>query len=252
MKRISFKQKKFKSTETPFKLFEIYKEYKAKGDHSTFIKRLSLGDFDEILTLEENLFPNPKVNELCKIFKASPNDDYDNAIKLYESIDIEYLEEVSDPRLWSYLCLVVYKQYIIDRYDLLKKNPGVIEKRLFYLNSSANKNATNAISRLWWAVHLTKVDDHPSDIYYYTKIIFSNTDILFNIIERKHISKNRSLVNSFLDFFITNKPKNKGDVSTILAKHIYNHIKSYDLNLWDKSDVDLLILELYKLSQEDN
>lgn len=250
MERISFKLKKFISTEVPFKLFEIYKEYRDKNDHVTFIKNLSLGRYDEMLTEEENLIQMPNVTELCKLYKASPNDDLDNAIKLYESLSIEYLEEVSDPRLWSYLCLVVYKQYIIERYDLLKKNPGVIEKRLFYLNSSANKNATNAISRLWWAVHLTKKDDHPTDKYFYTRVIFSNTDILFNIIERKHISKNRGLVNSFLDFFVSNKPKNQGDVSTILAKHIYNHIKNYDLNLWNKSDVDLLIKELYKLSMD--
>ena len=62
--------------------------------------------------------------------------------------------QASDPFLWSALCHISFKEYVLKRW---KKDDGTVRlnQRFFATESRDSLLYYNAISRLWWSGYLT-------------------------------------------------------------------------------------------------
>lgn len=250
MTRIPFEVKKYNSENTPsYKIHKALMEHSSKNNAKDFIQSLRMQEFDDVLRDDKFIIAPPEKIELPMFLNCDNADkDVEKAIALHEGLKIQRLEEACDPRLWSYLSLVVYRDYISERWGLDKKKPSVTETRMFYLNSSTNRNAKHALARLWWSVEMTK-DLDENDPYAYTRQLLGkgNSQIMFDLIERRYIFRNRDIIKSYLDFFKNHEPKEVTETSGKLVKFLYNHIRNFDLRFWSPEEIDNLLLEFYTI-----
>ena len=165
--------------------------------------------------------------------------DIDLAITLYENLELEPLT-ANDGRLWTYLSLGMYRDYIYNRYDCLHNNRvETILGYFFFKGSAANALASNPISKLWWGIHKT-IDKDLDDPYRYSRILFSKSQVFFDVIERAAIISNRDLTRSFLEI-IEKNPKNPTGVSENLSPMILNHLGNHSIDILNKSELDELL-----------
>lgn len=148
--------------------------------------------------------------------------DIENAIALhgyYSGLDET---QASDPRLWTYLSHVQFREYSLARWgyggifkDLNQEDKSkAINYFLehWFVGSNDRDLRRHAIARLWWAAHLTHApweaeneyfsDIEKDDPYFYTRILFSTQDIYQQVLERAMGRSNRILI-SVLDYLAT-------------------------------------------------
>jgi hypothetical protein len=115
--------------------------------------------------------------------------DYNNAILLYESMKNLTPYQATNSYLWTYLSHDRYYDYMHNRWQISKdddptKNNGKIKER-YFCQPTRRGLLRNGISRLWWIVYLTYRNDS-NNHYEYTKIIFSDEDLLIGLVERDY------------------------------------------------------------------
>lgn len=110
-----------------------------------------------------------KFTPYCPDVKDKSESDITNAIKLYEAFKITPLQ-ATNKYMWAYTCHVDpnCRKYVQYRWPDSK-----IEQRYFVPSGGDGLYYFNALSRLWWCVHLT-YDEHSADHYELTKILFDN------------------------------------------------------------------------------
>ncbi|WP_458449872.1 DUF6339 family protein [Fibrobacter sp.] len=140
----------------------------------------------EKFEIEENgrdVYPLQNVRKDDVKLDASKSD-FDNAVLLYESFESLPPFIASEEALWAYLTHVEHFDYVKERWNFNSEfSSDLILKRFFYSSSIA---MDNAISRLWWGVHLTK-DESLEDPYKYTRVLLGNrnSDLLQNLSKSK-------------------------------------------------------------------
>ncbi len=150
--------------------------------------------------------------------------DLENAIALHEYYGSLDETQASDPRLWTYLSHVQYREYALARwgYSGVYKNLPDDEKikainyflEHWFVGSNDRDLRRHAIARLWWATHLTYApweidkdffgDLQKNDPYYYTRVLLSTQDIYQQVLERGMGRSNKVLI-CILDFLDKNK-----------------------------------------------
>ncbi|MGY3380881.1 hypothetical protein ACVWYS_002838 [Arthrobacter sp. TE12231] len=133
-------------------------------------------------------------------------DDFRDAVRLHQYLRLTRLQ-ASDPRLWTYLTHVTFRQYVQSRWpsglaqiafgitsEERAKFARQVERRWF-TDGSPRTLGRNALSRLWWATELTVSPwNDPSgrfeglrrdDPYHFTKLMFSNQRLLQELLDRK-------------------------------------------------------------------
>lgn len=156
------------------------------------------------------------IPEKVPVLEPTVEADVDNAIKLYDFLQNLDKTQASDKRLWIYLSHVTFREYTMQRWPLRvtkedltnnqearRKAVNYISERWF-LSGNARSLRRHSIARLWWASYLTvspweKDPDYfksleNSDKYVYTRTLFSNQDIVQQILERKLGWSDRLLV----------------------------------------------------------
>lgn len=146
--------------------------------------------------------------------------DVENAITLYESFGNLTEVQASDERLWTYLCHVDLREYVIMRWPL-KITPEEIESdgnakqraisyilEHWFVGGSSRGLRRNALARLWWATHLTVApwernperfaSLHSDDKYRLTRTMFATQDIFQQVLERS-IGRDDSILITVLD-----------------------------------------------------
>ena len=105
--------------------------------------------------------------------------------------------QASDPMLWSALCHITFKDYVLKRW---KKDDGTvrIDQRFFATEGRASLCYYNAVSRLWWSGYLTyDASKEKSDPYHLTKILFSAQQIQKDLFDQS-MSMNKTIVKGLL------------------------------------------------------
>lgn len=251
MNLIPFEEKKYSAGNFPTKkLYEELSKFSQNKNMELFVNKLRTQEYDEEILLDNKFIIQPEKTKKLRVFNKidDKSKDFDKAIQLHEDLKINRLEEASDPRLWSYLSLVVYRDYICERWDLKSKGMEVTKNRLFYVSTSTKTNSKHALARLWWSVEMTKGLDS-KDEYKYTKQILSpgNSQVMFDLIERRYLFRNKTIIKAYLDFFRLNNPKDLTKTSGKMVKFLYNHIKSYDIRFWKEKEVDYLLEDFYSI-----
>lgn len=125
-------------------------------------------------------------------------DDLINVRALYSSFKDKLTPlQASDPLLWTALCHLPYRQYVLDRW---KKGDGTvtIKDRFFCTKGRVNLAYYNAISRLWWSGYLTYDEEkESSNPYHLTEILFSAQQIQKDLIDQP-FCMNRVIVKGLL------------------------------------------------------
>lgn len=125
-------------------------------------------------------------------------DDLTNIKMLYS----QYKEKInplqaSDPLLWSALCHIKFKKYILERWE---KDDGTVrlDQRFFATEGRSSLLYYNAISRLWWSGYITYDEEQESsDPWYLTKVLFSAQQIQKDLFDQS-FSMNKTIVKGVL------------------------------------------------------
>lgn len=178
-------------------------------------------DLDENQCFESDIKTTDEEVELG----PTPNDDFESSIKIYEAYKDLDNTQASDKRFWNYLSHVTFKDYTLQRwtpkYSIEEASANSSIKKLatdsfidrWFATGSSRSLRRHALARLWWTAHLTvapweKNPDEFGDLitedrYVYTRLVFTNQDIVSALLERK-VGWSDKLVFASLEYFRRN------------------------------------------------
>lgn len=159
--------------------------------------------------------------------ESKNRDDLSNTKILYS----EYKDKLSplqasDPLLWSALCHITFKQYILSRW---KKDNGTVrlDQRFFATERRVSLLYYNAISRLWWSGYLTYDEDKAStNPWYLTETLFSAQQIQKDLFDQP-FSMNRTIVKGLLMALKRIQEDNGNSCTTIFRKCCDSYLNHY-------------------------
>lgn len=134
--------------------------------------------------------------------------------------------QASDPLLWSALCHITFKQYVLNRW---KKDDGTVrlDQRFFATEGRASLLYYNAVSRLWWSGYLTYDEDKAStNPWYLTETLFSAQQIQKDLFDQP-FSMNRTIVKGLLMALKRVQEENGNSCTTIFRKCCDSYLNHY-------------------------
>lgn len=141
----------------------------------------------------------PNIELICSGDDIATKNRYDliNIKMLYT----EYKDKItplqaSDPLLWSALCHIVFKDYILKRWKKADDTVS-IDKRFFATEGRSSLLYYNAISRLWWSGYLTYDEENKGNHWHLTETLFSAQQIQKDLFDQS-FSMNRTVVKGLL------------------------------------------------------
>jgi hypothetical protein len=192
--------------------------------------------------------------------KASDND-AENAILIYGYLTGLSRVQAADPRLWTTLTHTTFWSYCQGRWPSANKKDYVLEHWFYFKGRGLAALRRNAISRLWWAAHLTVApwekstdltDFKSSDRYKYTKIMLNQQQTFQDIIEREYGSNLnlRICILDSLDRFHKHV-SNKDELTKSVAVKLTLLLKSRKLDALSISELRQVMDQLVeKLAQK--
>lgn len=121
--------------------------------------------------------------------------DGENAARLHSVLSTLSRLTAADERLWAWMALARYPEYLASRWPFLKDDEEARFKHVrnrWYFGQTPR--ARSGLGRLWWGAEITGrpkehnsmfFDSMPdSDPYHYTRILFSRKDYQFDLMER--------------------------------------------------------------------
>lgn len=175
----------------------------------------------------------------------SSSSDIESAIKVYEYLPIN-ATQASDVRLWTYMTHVVFYEYVVERWPIGDGDEKRILDRWF-LSGNARSLRRNAISRLWWSVHITVApwEGDPwfasleqVDRYAYTRAFLHIEDVTSALMERK-LGWSRRILIAILEYMRTH------DELAYKRTFYRNLLKEVNLTLGYRKIMALSFDELY-------
>ena len=134
--------------------------------------------------------------------------------------------QASDPMLWSALCHITFKPYVLNRW---RKDDGTVrlDQRFFATEGRASLLYYNAISRLWWSGYLTYDEDKASsNPWYLTETLFSAQQIQKDLFDQP-FSMNRTIVKGLLMALKRIQEENGNSCTTIFRKCCDSYLNHY-------------------------
>lgn len=200
-------------------------------------------DYEEENTLLSRLVDLP---DQPPYLSPLSTDDTTNAIKVYEYLPINGTQ-ASDARLWVYMTHVTFKEYTASRWPIKADQKERVLDRWF-LTGSARGLRRNAISRLWWATHLTvapwETDEYFADLenedrYVYTRAFLHMEDATSALMERR-LGWSRRVLITLLEYMRTHED--------FAYKRVFyrNLLKEVNLTLGYRKIMILSFDELYR------
>lgn len=194
---------------------------------SSFIERISdrlrKGDAGLIDAISKGTFQHEASQslvvedypDLSEISLADPEGTSDlsqspNAVKLYEFLKISPFQ-ASDPRLWSYLALVTFRDYMLKKRkvkDSTRNKADYILTHYICPGSSIRNLLLHDIALLWWVPYLTVLDD-PQRKYRLSEEVFSHLDFTRHLLQGTQ-GRALSVRHAVLEFVVDNPQLFKG------------------------------------------
>lgn len=134
--------------------------------------------------------------------------------------------QASDPMLWSALCHITFRSYVLQRW---KKDDGTVRlgKRFFATEGRASLCYYNAISRLWWSGYLTYDDSGESaNPWHLTETLFSAQQIQKDLFDQP-FSMNKNIVKGLLKALKRIQEENGNNCTTIFRECCDGYINHY-------------------------
>ena len=158
--------------------------------------------------------------------------------------------QASDPLLWSALCHIIFKEYILKRWK--KADDSVsIDKRFFATEGRSSLLYYNAISRLWWSGYLTYDEEQKSsNPWHLTETLFSAQQIQKDLFDQP-FSMNKTIVKGLLSA-LKRIQEEQGNASTaIFRKCCDSYLNHYGaVSVLDALDANEIEDIAYKFMHE--
>jgi len=159
--------------------------------------------------------------------EAKNSDDLINIKTFYT----EYKDKItplqaSDPLLWSALCHITFKDYILKRWKKADDTVS-IDKRFFAYEGRGSLLYYNAISRLWWSGYLTYDEEHKnSNPWYLTETLFSAQQIQKDLFDQP-FSMNKTIVKGLLSALKRIQEEQGNACTTLFRKCCDSYLNHY-------------------------
>ena len=186
--------------------------------------------------------------------------DADNAVKVYNYLGHLTRTQAADTRLWTTLTHTTFWDYCRERWYKEKNINYVTDHWFERRGGGLGALRRNAISRLWWAAHLTlapwEFDDSlnmfkSSDRAKYTRTLLSQSQIFQDVLERSYGS-NLHVRICLLDALTRYLPEvsNKDDLSKDVSKKLNLLLKHRQIDAMQVPELHSLVTEYVKNSAE--
>ena len=165
--------------------------------------------------------------------------DFENAIILYEALESTITPAVaSSGGFWT---AMVHSNmyYMAFRWPAEEDTEKRVRARyLMNWSPSRRDRERNGMSRLWWAVYLTE-DKGLDDRYLLTRELFSNQDLLTNVLDRE--SFNRDVTHALMKFLISERENGtelgRSEIRAVM-KHLFTLDRSIVLFALDEATIE--------------
>ena len=157
-----------------------------------------LAEADAIIARRESLLELPldlgQPEPLSPGAPGTQGRDVDNAPLVYEYLGAMDPANASDRRLWSYLALATYRDYMEARWPLsdIRNWKSRAETRWLMLSATRGKLVRHGVARLWWVTYLTHDPkmEHPlsrvaEDPFAYARVVLRNEDRVNALFDRE-------------------------------------------------------------------
>lgn len=181
-------------------VIKLTDEVKFPSNKSEVIERYKNGKpfyFNEEDLIETSIIFNEE-EVLSKLDYESELRDYNSSKIIYQSLKEIPVRAAADKRLWTTLTHRELWSYVSKRWPFMEdqdKALNNIHQHWLFKFSDRTAFTRNAISRLWWAAHLTyspwekeeslKVFQDDNNPFKYTKIMTSLSQLWFDVTERE-------------------------------------------------------------------
>ena len=169
---------------------------------------------------KESTITVPYVNLVCNSSdddKIKNQDDLLNVKLLYSSYKDKITPvQAANPLLWSALCHITFKQYVLKRW---KKGDGQvsIDRRFFATEGRTSLLYNNAVSRLWWSGYITYDEEKAStNPWHLTETLLSAQQIQKDLTDQS-FSMNKTIVKGLLSA-LRIMQEDRGDACTTLFR----------------------------------
>ena len=182
---------------------------------------------DEFYKTSSITVPNIELVYNGDDIEVKNSDDLNNIKSFY----IEYKDKItplqaSDPLLWSALCHITFKDYILKRWKKADDTVS-IDKRFFATEGRSSLLYYNAISRLWWSGYLTYDEERKnSNPWHLTEILFSAQQIQKDLFDQP-FSMNRTIVKGLLSALKRIQEERGNACTTIFRKCCDSYLNHY-------------------------
>jgi len=171
----------------------------------------------------------PNVELICTgdDIETKNRDDLTN-VKMFYSAYKDKIEplQASDPLLWSALCHITFKDYILNRWKKADDTIS-IDKRIFATKGRSSLLYYNAIARLWWSGYLTYDEEQKStNPWHLTEILFSAQQIQKDLFDQP-FSMNRTIVKGLLSALKRIQEEQGNASTTIFRKCCDSYLNHY-------------------------
>lgn len=134
--------------------------------------------------------------------------------------------QASDPLLWSALCHITFKDYILNRWKKTDDTVS-IDKRFFATEGRGSLLYYNAISRLWWSGYLTYDEERKnSNPWHLTETLFSAQQIQKDLFDQP-FSMNKTIVKGLLSALKRIQEEQGNACTTTFRKCCDSYINHY-------------------------
>lgn len=169
------------------------------------------------VSADDTLVSRVDVSETLPELNPTAEGDAESAIQIYEYLGDLNNTQASDPRFWTYLAHITFREYTMKRYELnedMKTQEFISSvKEHWFVGENDRSLRRHTIARLWWASKLTvspwgKDAENfghleNDDPYIYTRILLSNQDIYQSILERT-LGRSSKILIAFLEYLNQN------------------------------------------------
>ena len=197
---------------------------------------------------------------LLEVGSRVTSNDADNAIKIYNYLGRLTRTQAADTRLWTTLTHTTFWEYCRKRWNDEVNINYVTDHWFERKGGGLGALRRNAISRLWWAAHLTiapwETDNSlnmfkSSDRAKYTRTLLSQAQVFQDVLERSYGS-NLHVRICLLDALTNHLPNvsNKDNLSKDVAKKVNLLLKHQQLDAMEVNGLRELIDDIVKKSAE--
>ena len=182
---------------------------------------------DEFYKTSSIVVSNLQLNCSGDDVESKNNDDLLNIKLLYSDYKDKITPlQASDPLLWSALCHITFKEYVLKRW---KKDDGTVrlDQRFFATEGRASLSYYNAISRLWWSGYLTYDETRAStNPWHLTETLFSAQQVQKDLFDQS-FNMNRTVIKGLLSALKTMQEENGNKCTTIFRACCDSYINHY-------------------------